>query len=240
MVKTSSAGKATHQVSSADANVAPSPVNDPKPTTGAATIHDGVDAISTAPSQLISPTPTASSLDSSGLQDSFPITRLQDIATPTAAGSIFRLDGGFLDALRMQIRRCEDANGERGYSINFKISGPAREAFAARLKKHKSKRQRFVFHQAEVAQDDANTVLRRGNETHQLNDAYYGRNTAPDTGENAGEALQVSGKGWKLQFIPNDGPMAMRGAVRLDDAGDTLGIEACGCTAVGPQGECAQ
>ena len=148
----------------------------------------------------------------------FPLDALGSVATPTAAGQVFRLSGGFVDALRVQLRRIETTDGKPGYDVQFKISGPSRGDFSKRMDKLGASRAAFEFYGAEVKGSGAQARLTRDGKTHALTSSYSSHK-APDTASSANLAYRLEGTNYKLDYIPTDGPIAMRGAVRIEVLG---------------------
>ena len=154
-------------------------------------------------------------LDKLGVPGVFPLDALEEIRTPTQAGQVFRLDGGFLDGLALQARRYISAEGTAGLRLNFKISGPSRKEFGARLTKKKAKREVVSFIGAEAQKKGKDIVLVQNQEKSTLG-TYYSSHKADNTSSAPQEALVLEGTGWRLQFVPHDGPKALRGAVSIE------------------------
>jgi hypothetical protein len=196
-------------------------------------------APSTPPPQSgwVSPSSSATPLDGLKLPSSFPVGSIQSIGTPTGAGQVFRLDGGFLDALRLVVRKIKTTDGNPGYQLDFKIAGPSRQEFMQRMEQKGATKQTFEFLGADATTVGSNTVLARNTNKQPINSSFYSH-AAPGT-TSGGQAFVMEGSGWRIDYVPNDGPIAMRGHVRLQlfgddaaankalkDAGDKLGLQA--------------
>ncbi len=158
---------------------------------------------------------TAKALDDLSVPGLFPLDALESIRTPTQAGQVYRLDGGFLDALRLQLRRIVNAEGTPGLRLSFKISGPSRKEFEARLEKKKAKHETISFSGAKIQKKGKDSVLVYTKEKSMLS-SYFSSHKAPGTGANPSEGLVLEGQGWRLEFVPPDGPKALRGAVSIE------------------------
>ncbi len=205
--------------------VSPAGINSPH---GPAAAGPAVDASPAAAAPLDSPEPAAGGVavaaaastkafDGLKVPGVFPLDALGSIPAKTASGQIFRLDNGFLDALRLQVRPIE-ADGKPGYDVQFKISGPSRAGFAERLDKLGAKKETFQFHKAEVKTDGSRTRQVR-NGTHALGSSFYSHK-APNTGGSPQMSTVLTGKDWRIDFIPSDGPISLRGQVRITVSGD--------------------
>ena len=211
--KTSSSG-AKKPVSTTTTTATTKPKTKPK---GSA-VADGLDKSKarTRAKSVVDAVPTAPTLDALDVASVFPIAQIGSIDTPSGAGQVFRLDSGFVDAMRMQVRRVESKTGTPGFSISFKVSGPARDAFAKRLEKLGAKKVTYTFAAAKEKKSKGQFVLARSAKTHALSSSFYSSNSAPKTGNQADQALRLEGKGFVLEFIPNDGPYSLRGEVRIE------------------------
>jgi hypothetical protein len=153
-------------------------------------------------------------LDDLPLPSVFPLDALSEIKAKGPEGATFRLDSGFLDALRLQVRRIETSSGKPGMVIEFKITGPSREPFEEQLEKKGATREDFAFLDAKPEKRKSQVVLAQTGSKHALG-TYYGSYDDPDLGDEPNKALKLEGKGWALEMVPRDGPIAIRGMVRL-------------------------
>lgn len=170
--------------------------------------------------------PTAPApLDASGIPSAFPVGLLESIDTHTRAGMVFRLDNGFLEALRMQVRRIERADGTSGFELQFRIAGPSRAVMEAQLAKKGAESRTFEFHGAEPKPVKGQTVLRRNGQKTELSVSSYGSHKAPGT-SGSPSALRLEGKNWSLELLPSDSALALRGLVRLEVTGDAAACNA--------------
>lgn len=167
-----------------------------------------------APSQPVGPIDALTSVPIN-----FPLTALSSISTPTPAGSVFRLDGGFLDALRMQVRRIQTQDAVPGYQLDFKIAGPSRADFEQRLEQKGAQKGTFEFLGADAQTQGGNTTLVRNGNKQPLNTTFY-THVAPGTSNSTQQTQQLEGTGWRIDYVPPDGPIALRGHVRLQLFGD--------------------
>lgn len=167
----------------------------------------------------VPPTAAAPPLDGLHVPSAFPLSAIGSIASPSAAGQVFRLDGGFLDALRLQVRRIKTAEGQPGYELEFKIAGPSREDFAARLEQQKATHQPFTFFASTVEKAGDATLLVRNGQAHPLSPSFS-THVAPGTSGSANQALRLSEGAATIEMIPNSGPAALRGQVRIQLIGD--------------------
>lgn len=164
--------------------------------------------------------PTAPSpLDASGIPSHFPVGALESLSTPTRAGAVFRLDNGFLDGLRLQVRRVRSSDGTPGYELQFRIAGPSRDGVKALLDKKGAKSAPFEFIGADPQVENGRTVLVRNGQTTALSVSSWSSHKAPNT-KDSPNVRRLEGKAWTLEFVPNDGPLALRGLVRLALRGD--------------------
>lgn len=164
---------------------------------------------------IVAPPATApAALDDLPIDGLFPVDAVEKVSTPSSAGHVFRLDGGFLDALRLLFRRIEAKDGKEGASLEFKIAGPSRDDFQKRLEKKGAKLEPFEFFAAKVKGKAGAKVHARTGETQAISTSFYSH-VAPNTSSDAGKALNLSGTHWKLEYIPETGPIALRGAIRL-------------------------
>lgn len=170
-------------------------------------------------SGYVSPPGPAAPLDNLPVASTFPISALGSVSTPTAAGQVFRLDGGFLDALRVQVRRIQATDGQAGFELDFKIAGPSRVELANRMEQKGASRQPFEFYQANVESTASGARLVRTGSTQALSTSFS-THAAPGTSSQANQALSLAEAGWKIELIPNDGPVALRGHVRVQLLGD--------------------
>lgn len=162
--------------------------------------------------------PVAKPLDDLPLPSSFPIEALEKIKTSGPEGVTFRLDGGFLDSLRLQCRRITDEHGKPGMILDLKIAGPSRQTFQDQLEKKGAVRETFCFPGAEPQKKKSQVVLHQNGDTHALH-SYFGSYDDPDLGDEPDKALKLSGNNWKLDYVPTEGPIALRGLVRLTLSG---------------------
>lgn len=153
-------------------------------------------------------------LDELKLPSVFPLDALSEIKTKGPEGVTFRLDSGFLDALRLQVRRTVASDGTPGMVLDFKLTGPSRAGFQEQLEKKGAERETFAFQGAEPAKRKSQVVLEHNGKTQELGH-WYGSYDDPELGEEPQMALQLAGQGWRLDFVPKDGPIALRGLVRL-------------------------
>lgn len=180
-----------------------------------------LEALSPVKSALVSGALTSKkALDGLPVADSFPLEALEEIQSPGRHGAVFRLDGGFLDALRLQARRVETKDGKKELWLSFKIAGPSRADFQERLEKKGAEREVFSFYAAEPKKSGAGVVLELGTETQALS-SYYSTHVAPGTSSHgAHQALVLKDGTSSLEFIPTDGPVALRGYVRMRIRGE--------------------
>ena len=178
------------------------------------------DAVTTAPVAVaVAAEAQTKAVDDLGVPGVFPLDALGSIQSSDAAGQIFRLDNGFLDALRLQVRPIADKDGKPGYDIQFKISSPSRASFAERLDKKGAKKEPFQFFTGKPEEAGGRVRVVRDGTTHALGSSFYSHK-APDTSSSPSSSLRLSGEGWQLDFIPADGPIALRGNARLTLHGD--------------------
>ena len=194
-----------------------SPKKKPKKKTTTAAAKDHVTTTSTKPSDKIAPPPTTpSSPDGLGVPASFPLSDLKKISTTSPAGVVFRLDGGSLDSLRLQTRRIKTQDGKLGYHIELKLAGPARQQFEDRMTKQGAKQEPMRFFRAEPGKSAGKTVLAETGKTQLVELDDYATNVAPGTKQKGKmKALHLEGKGWAIDYVPENGPVAYRGAVRI-------------------------
>lgn len=187
----------------------------PKPTVAEAK------ALTAAQSKLIAGALTSkSALDGLALPGSFPVEALEEIPSHGRQGAVFRLDGGFLDALRLQARRVETQDGKKELWLTFKIAGPSRADFQDRLEKKGAKRATLGFSAAEPKQAGSNLILRLGNQSQELT-SYYSTHVAPGTSSgDADKAWVLSEGASSLEYVPSNGPAALRGYVRMRIRGE--------------------
>lgn len=165
--------------------------------------------------------PTATGpLDQSGIQSSIPLGALESIPASTAAGAVFRLDNGFLDSLRLQVRPLETAEGKPGYTIQFKVAGPSRASMQARLEQKGAQQTGFAVREAKPIQKGGRVVLAETGVTTQLCPAGSSSHARPDGGTGADHGLRLQGSGWTVDYVPKEGPAAARGLVSIRLVGD--------------------
>ena len=167
----------------------------------------------------VAPAAAAAPLDALKVPSAFPLSAVGSIPSPSAAGQVFRLDGGFLDALRLQVRRIKTAEGQPGYELEFKIAGPSREDFAARLEQQKATLQPFTFFASTPEQSGDSTYLVRNGQAHPLSTSFS-THVAPGTSATANQALRLTEGAATIEMIPSTGPAALRGQVRVQLIGD--------------------
>ncbi|MCC7384723.1 MAG: hypothetical protein IT384_22935 [Deltaproteobacteria bacterium] len=158
--------------------------------------------------------PKAQPVDGADLPSIFPLEALSEIKTHGPEGVAFRLDSGFLDALRMQVRRIETSSGDPGFQLDFKIAGPSRATFEDQLEKKGAKHETFAYVGAAPVKRKSQTILKQNTTRHEVGTSFYSHKDN-ELGSSPNQALQLKGKGWLLEYIPHGGPIAIRGAVRV-------------------------
>ncbi|MCC7384724.1 MAG: hypothetical protein IT384_22940 [Deltaproteobacteria bacterium] len=162
--------------------------------------------------------PKAQALDDADIPSVFPLDALTQIKTRGPEGVTFRLDSGFLDALRLQVRRIVTPEGKPGFSLEMKIAGPSRRTFEDQLEKKGATRETFEFVKAELDKRGNHAVLAQKKEKHPLG-AYYSSYQDPHVGDEPDKALRMTGINWVLDFVPTNGPIAVRGLARIQLTG---------------------
>ncbi len=157
-------------------------------------------------------------IDASGIPSSFPLGAIGSVSTPQRAGAVFRLDGGFLDGLRMQLRRIKTKEGVSGYELQLKVSGPSRADFAKRMEQKGATTVAYEFYGATPVEEGGQVVLARDGTTQALGTSFYSHKD-PETSTTPNLAWRLEGSGWTLDYFPPDGPLALRGQVRLQLTG---------------------
>ncbi len=181
---------------------------------------DSVEIVKTSkPTPLTGVTTAATPIDALGVRGEFPVGKLAEIQTPSPAGEVFRLDGGLLDALRMQVRRIKTKDGTPGYSVTFKVTGPSREAFAERLGKLGATKATWEFFAGDVKEEKGQAIIVRTSAKQAVNSSFSTHAPTGSSGK-AHECLRLDGKGYRLEFMPSTGALALRGEVRIEVEGD--------------------
>lgn len=164
-------------------------------------------------------------LDELGIAQTFPVEALEEIPSPGRHGTVFRLDGGFLDGLRMQARRVQTSDGKKELWLSFKIAGPSRADFQERLEKKGAQEQTFSFQEAEAKKVGSDVVLKLAGKKQDLT-SYYSTHVAPHTSSsNADKALVLTEGASTLEYIPTSGPAALRGYVRIRLSGSNAAAQ---------------
>lgn len=160
------------------------------------------------------------SFDDLAIAHLFPLDAPETVHSATAAGCVYRTDGGFLDALRMVARRVETKDKKPELWINFKIAGPSRDDFEKRLEKKGAEAETLSFFAAEPKTKGKDTVLVLNGNEQKVNNNFYSH-VQPDTSKTAANrVLRLEDGKSSLEFVPSDGAAALRGYVRIRLGGD--------------------
>lgn len=166
--------------------------------------------------KLISPPPlSAPAVTGIEAARAFPLDALDAVVIGSRAGVVFQLDGGFLDGMRLLARRLKDGDDEV-LRLEFKIGGPSRAGFLERLEQAGAAKGQLGFPELtpELVGEQTVLVVSKSNTT--TIGANWSSHRAPDTSNEPGATRVLEGKGYRLEFVPDDGAKALRGLVRLD------------------------
>jgi hypothetical protein len=166
--------------------------------------------------KLISPPPLASpAVTGIEAARTFPIDALDTVVITSRAGVVFQLDGGSLDGMRVLARRLEDGDDDV-LRLEFKIGGPSRASFLERLEQAGAVKGQLMFSELTPQFVGEQTVLAVSKNNATTIGSSWVAHRAPDTSTEPGATRVLEGKGYRLEFIPDDGAKALRGLVRLD------------------------
>jgi hypothetical protein len=145
----------------------------------------------------------------------FPLDALDAVVIASRAGVVFQLDGGFLDGMRLLARRLKDGD-EDVLRLEFKIGGPSRPGFLERLEQAGAATGQLAFSELTPQAVGGQTVLVVEQNTTTIGAGTSSTHKAPNTSGQPAATRVLEGKGYRLEFVPDDGAKALRGLVRLD------------------------
>ncbi|MFO0729023.1 MAG: hypothetical protein U1E65_34910 [Myxococcota bacterium] len=145
----------------------------------------------------------------------FPIADLGQVKTKGRWAQGFRLDGGSLRLMWMNVRRTAEKDGTQGFEVFFQAQGPAIETYRQRLEQAGAKAGSYKFFNS----DEDGTVEGKA----------ALKKTGADWGPSSQQALSLEQAGkWAVDFVTSS-PEALKGAFRIrvmgNDADATAALQ---------------
>jgi len=131
----------------------------------------------------------------------FPLSDLGQVKTSNRWAQGFRLDGGSLRLMWMNVRRTQDQDGSAGFEVFFQAQGPAIENYKKRLEQAGAKSGTYKFFNSDV---DTTTA-----------DKAVLKKTGADWGPSSQQTLSLEQPGqWAVDYVTSS-PEALKGSFRI-------------------------